>query len=178
MSTKPVFVDYQSKICSAFLNPVADAVWDALGEPKTPNEARQNIGAVEEAPNDGSAYVRKNLDWLVASAAVLHNDLGGRSDADAHPQSAVTGLETRLDNIETKNTSQDSAIALKADKTYVDSENDAQDLIIAAKADKTYVDSENDAQDLIIAAKADKSYVDAQNLAQDATTLALIIALG
>ncbi len=131
MSTKPVFVDFQTKICSAFLNPVADAVWDALGEPKTPNEARTNIGAIEEAPNDGSPYVRKNLAWLTASAALLHNELGGRDAADAHPQSAITGLETRLTNIETKNAQQDTLF--NNNLAVQDARDDGQDALIATK---------------------------------------------
>jgi hypothetical protein len=93
---KIVFVDYQTKICSAFLNTVSDTVWDALGQAKTPSEARQFIGAVEEAPLDGKAYLRASADWLEAATALVHNQLGGRSDADAHPTSAITGLDTAL----------------------------------------------------------------------------------
>jgi hypothetical protein len=93
---KIVFVDYQTKICSAFLNAVSDTVWDALGQAKTPSEARQFIGAVGEAPLDGKAYLRASADWLEAATALMHNQLGGRSDADAHPTSAITGLDTAL----------------------------------------------------------------------------------
>jgi hypothetical protein len=183
------FVDFETKICADWLNTVDDAVFDALGTPRTPDEARQNIGAIEEAPNDGTPYVRKNLAWLAAAAALAHNELGGRSDPDTHPQTAITGLNGRLTNIEAKNTSQDAEIALKADKTYVDSQDanlqsqiTANDGDIATlqstKADITYVDSQNNAQNLVIAQKADTSYVDSENVAQTAELLGLIIALG
>jgi hypothetical protein len=93
---KPVYIDFQTKICSAALNQFADTVWDALGEAKTPSEARQFIGAVEEAPNDGKSYLRASLGWLEAATALSHNQLGGRSVSDAHPTSAITGLDTTL----------------------------------------------------------------------------------
>jgi hypothetical protein len=94
---KITFVDYQTKICSAFLNTVSDTVWDALGQAKTPSEARTFIGAVDEAPLDGEAYLRQSGAWLVASTSLQHNQLGGRSDADAHPIAAITGLQNALD---------------------------------------------------------------------------------
>jgi len=93
---KIIFVDFQTKICSAWLNAVSDTVWDALGEAKTPSEARQFIGAVEEAPNDGKAYLRASLGWLEAATALTHNQLGGRDVSDAHPTSAITGLDAAL----------------------------------------------------------------------------------
>jgi hypothetical protein len=93
---KIIFVDFQTKICSAWLNAVSDTVWDALGEAKTPSEARQFIGAVEEAPNDGKSYLRASLGWLEAATALTHNQLGGRDVADAHPTSAITGLDAAL----------------------------------------------------------------------------------
>jgi Pectate lyase superfamily protein len=76
---------------------MADTVWDALGQAKTPSEARTFIGAVEEAPLTGEAYLRQSGAWLVASTSLQHNQLGGRSVADAHPVSAVTGLQNALD---------------------------------------------------------------------------------
>jgi hypothetical protein len=145
---KIVFVDFETKICSAFLNAVSDTVWDALGQAKTPQAARTFIGAVEEAPADGGMYLRSNNSWQSATTSLQHNALSGRSQPDAHPIAAITGLQTDLDGIKSKNTSQDAAIALKADKTYVDSENDAQDTLIsnnaaaiATKADITYVNT-------------------------------------
>jgi len=93
---KIIFVDFQTKIIAGWLNTVSDTVWDALGQSKTPQEARAFIGAVEEAPNDGKAYLRSNLSWLEVSLAVPHNDLGGRSISDAHPTSAITGLDASL----------------------------------------------------------------------------------
>jgi len=93
---KITFVDFQTRICSPFLNTVSDTVWDALGQAKTPSEARQFIGAVEEAPLTGEAYLRQSGAWLVASTSLQHNDLGGRSVADAHPTSAITGLDNAL----------------------------------------------------------------------------------
>lgn len=93
---KIIFVDFQTKVCSAFLNSVSDTIWDALGEAKTPVEARNFIGAVEEAPNDGTAYVRQTGGWVDVVSSIQHNTLGGRSVADAHPTSAITGLDTAL----------------------------------------------------------------------------------
>lgn len=129
---KPFFVDYESTICSGYLNTVANTVWDALGQAQTPSEARQFIGAVEEAPNDGSLYLRSNLQWVSALTSLQHNDLAGRSTADAHPISAITGLQDALDLGTSNDAAQDALIALKADITYVDSENDAQDAAFAA----------------------------------------------
>ena len=129
---KPVFVDYESKICSAFLNTVSNTVWDALGQAQTPVQARQFIGAVEEAPNDGGLYLRSNLAWVSASTSLQHNDLAGRSTADSHPISAITGLQSELDLLESANAAQDALIAGKASITYVDAENDAQDAAFAA----------------------------------------------
>ena len=129
---KPIFVDYESKICSAFLNTVSNTVWDALGQAQTPVQARQFIGAVEEAPNDGGLYLRSNLAWVSASTSLQHNDLAGRSTADSHPISAITGLQSELDLLESANAAQDALIAGKASITYVDAENDAQDAAFAA----------------------------------------------
>lgn len=98
---KPIFVDYESKICSAFLNTVSNTVWDALGQAQTPVQARQFIGAVEEAPNDGGLYLRSNLAWVSASTSLQHNDLAGRSTADSHPISAITGLQSEIDLLNT-----------------------------------------------------------------------------
>ncbi len=52
------FKDYETPICSDWLNTVDDAVFDALLEPKTPDEARTNIGAVngEEVVIIGDAH--------------------------------------------------------------------------------------------------------------------------
>lgn len=99
MMDKPIFVDYETKICSAYLNAVAATVWDALGQATNPQEARQFIGAVEEAPTDGSSYARQNAQWVEIQVGNLHNDLIGRSDADAHPIAAITGLQASLDQI-------------------------------------------------------------------------------
>lgn len=97
MMDKPIFVDYETKICSAYLNAVAATVWDALGQATNPQEARQFIGAVEEAPQNGSSYARQNAQWV--QIQVVHNDLTGRSAPDAHPVSAITGLQASLDQI-------------------------------------------------------------------------------
>ena len=113
---KPIFVDYESKICSAFLNTVANTVWDALGQATTPVQARQFIGAVEEAPNDGGLYLRSNLAWVSATTSLQHNDLGGRSTADAHPISAITGLQSELDLLESTDAAQDALIAGKVSR--------------------------------------------------------------
>lgn len=99
MMDKPIFVDFETKICSAYLNAVAATVWDALGQATNPQEARQFIGAVEEAPTDGSSYARQNAQWIQIQVGNLHNDLTGRSAADAHPVSAITGLQASLDQI-------------------------------------------------------------------------------
>lgn len=93
---KIIFVDYETHICSLWLNTVSDTVWDALGQAKTPLEARQFIGAVEEAPDDGKSYLRAGLGWSEAATSLAHNDLGGRSVPDGHPTSAITGLDSAL----------------------------------------------------------------------------------
>jgi hypothetical protein len=114
------FVDYETKICADWLNTVDDAVFDALGSPATPEQARSNIGAVEEAPKDSKPYVRVNASWQSTASSLLHNDLGGRDSADAHSQGAITGLNGRLADIEAKNAAQDAR-------------DDSQDAAIAAR---------------------------------------------
>ncbi|WP_071058460.1 YadA-like family protein [Pelistega sp. MC2] len=91
----------------------------------------------------------------------------GDADSSTINETRITEIETknttqdnRLTTIETKNNDQDVEIAKKADKTYVDTE-------LSKKADKTYVDAQNVKQDTEIAKKADKTYVDAQNASQD-----------
>lgn len=146
---KIVFVDFETKICSEFLNTVSDTVWDALGQAKTPQAARTFIGAVEEAPADGGMYLRSNNSWQSATTSLQHNALAGRSQPDAHPISAITDLQSSLDLINQKNTDQDAAIALKADKTYVDSENDAQDLVFTTADAKNVKKTSNTGTALI-----------------------------
>jgi hypothetical protein len=89
------FVDYETKVCADWLNVVDWAVFDALGQPQTPDEARTNIGAVEEAPNDGLAYMRYGQSWQPLSL-VTHNSIGGRDQTNAHPIAAITNLQTTL----------------------------------------------------------------------------------
>lgn len=96
---KPVYIDFETKICASALNAIAATVWDALGQATNPQEARQFIGAVEEAPQDGSSYARQNAQWVQIQVGNLHNDLAGRSASDAHPVSAITGLQALLDQI-------------------------------------------------------------------------------
>jgi hypothetical protein len=93
---KIIFVDFQTKITALWLNTVSDTVWGALGQASTPQEARQFIGAVEEAPSDGNAYLRAGGGWSRADTSLSHNALGGRSVSDAHPTSAITGLDSAL----------------------------------------------------------------------------------
>lgn len=99
MMDKPTFIDYETRICSAFLNAVAATVWDALGQATNPQDARTFIGAIGEAPQDGASYARQNAQWVEISVGNLHNDLAGRSSPDAHPVSAITGLQSALDQI-------------------------------------------------------------------------------
>jgi predicted DNA-binding WGR domain protein len=176
------FVDFETKICADWLNTVDDAVVDALGTPQTPEQARVNIGAVEEAPQDSSPYVRVNASWQSASASIAHNDLAGRGAADAHPQGSITGLDARLTSIEAVNSVQDANIAGKASQASLDAfiaqqdvRDDGQDTLIAGKASQASLDAfisqqdaRDDAQDALIALKADKTYVDNANAAQDA----------
>ena len=59
-----------------------------------------SMAAVNDAPSDGAYYTRFNATWSSvanAAGAITHNNLAGRSTADAHPISAVTGLQTALD---------------------------------------------------------------------------------
>ena len=118
---KIVYIDYETKICASALNAISDTVWDALGQAKTPEQARQFLAVIQEAPNDGNLYLRSNLQWVSALTSLQHNDLAGRSTADAHPISAITGLQDALDLGTSNDAAQDALIALKSDKSYVDS---------------------------------------------------------
>lgn len=96
--TKITFVDYVTRICANWLNAVSDTIWDALGNAKTPEDARHFIGAVEEAPLDGEIYARTNATWVKGGGGVtIHNELTGRDANGAHPISAVTNLQATLD---------------------------------------------------------------------------------
>lgn len=99
MMDKPLYVDYETRICASALNAMASTVWDALGQATNPQDARNFIGAVEEAPTDGASYARTNGQWTSIQVGNLHNDLAGRSSPDAHPVSAITGLQSALDQI-------------------------------------------------------------------------------
>jgi hypothetical protein len=94
----------------------------------------------------------------VTKAQVGLSNVDNTSDANkpvSLPQQTALDLKAEKSYVDSLNalkadkTYVDSQDALKADKTYVDSQN-------ALKADKTYVDSQD-------ALKADKTYVDSQN---------------
>lgn len=61
MSSK--FTDHVTVIEADWCNTVDQTVYTALEEAETPSEVRSVIGAVEEAPNDSTSYVRKNEAW-------------------------------------------------------------------------------------------------------------------
>jgi hypothetical protein len=107
---KPVFVDFETKVCADYLNTVANAVWDALGQPLTPSDVRVFIGAIGEAPQDGVSYVRRNASWVNVASGLLHNDLGGRSANDTHPTAAITGLDNALTALADYDAAQDARI--------------------------------------------------------------------
>lgn len=94
------FVDFETPICAEWLNPVDRAVFDALGAPSTPGEARAYINAVEESTVTGPA-VRQDQRWVAARLSDMgrHNDLQGRSSADCHPIDSITGLRGALDEL-------------------------------------------------------------------------------
>jgi len=49
--------------------------------------------------NDGSLWYGTQTQWIqIMAGGSVHNDLGGRSDNDCHPISAITGLEDALQN--------------------------------------------------------------------------------
>lgn len=101
MAAKPFYVDYQTRIIAQDLNTISDTVWDALGQAKTPEDARTYIGAIGDvAAGSPGAYLRIPGQWVSASTALLHNDLTGRSANDAHPISAITGLDAHLASLD------------------------------------------------------------------------------
>jgi len=151
MADKPIIVDYETKLCSAILQPLFDMVWDGLGESPVPVDVRGFIGAVEEAPSDGNPYTRLNAGWQQLTPALVNiqwGDIGGTLSNQADLQAALD---------------------LKATITYVDAQDQALQTQITANANAIAA---------LDAAKADISYVDAQNAAQDETLIGLIIALG
>lgn len=70
MSNK--FVDNVTPICAAWLNTVDQLVFSIFGEAETVEEARAAIDVVEEAPQDGNLYARRDGAWeLVVDAPEL-----------------------------------------------------------------------------------------------------------
>lgn len=69
------FTNWSTQICADWLNKVDWAVFDALDTPTTPEEARLNINAVEEAPLNENAYVRSNEAWIDVNAWPLFGTL-------------------------------------------------------------------------------------------------------
>ena len=66
------FVDNVTPICAEWLNTVDQLVYEVFKEAKTAEEARDAISAVEEAPQDGNLYARRNGQWeLVVDAPEL-----------------------------------------------------------------------------------------------------------
>lgn len=62
--SKPIFIDGVTRLCASILQPIADAVWDALGTPTTPTEARENIGAMPTAPATNRFYLGQDDRWI------------------------------------------------------------------------------------------------------------------
>lgn len=85
------FSNWTTQVCADWLNTVDWAVYDALGTPKTPEEARLNINAVEEAPLDDNAYVRTNRAWTDVSDWPLFSTLVYY--LGAHPTFPTTMLD-------------------------------------------------------------------------------------
>lgn len=58
-------------------------------------------GGLVDAPIDGLIYARQSGAWVTITSGgggiTVHNDLTGRSTVDAHPISAITGLQGALD---------------------------------------------------------------------------------
>jgi hypothetical protein len=84
------FVDNVTPICADWLNTVDQLVYEIFDEATTAEEARDAISAVEEAPQDGNLYARRNGQWeLVADAPelqILTMYLG------AHPSPPTSGF--------------------------------------------------------------------------------------
>lgn len=89
----PKFIDHQTLVCADWLNAVDLAVYTALGQPDT----RQDV-----------------IDFL--DIRVIHNLLDGLDAADAHPTSAITGLDTTITGINAAIAANTAAIATKVAK--------------------------------------------------------------
>ena len=60
-----IFIDGITKICSAWLNKVDWAVTDALGDPQSPEDVRDHIGAMPTAPATGLGYLGTGAGWAL-----------------------------------------------------------------------------------------------------------------
>ncbi len=58
------------------------------------------IGGIPDAPKDGKTYGRKDGNWdeVEGGGVTVHNDLTDRDADDAHPISAITGLQDELND--------------------------------------------------------------------------------
>lgn len=64
------------------------------------SEAAGVTTGIEDAPEDGKQYARKDGEWseiTVTTATTDHADLIGRDSADQHPMASITGLGEALD---------------------------------------------------------------------------------
>jgi hypothetical protein len=61
---KPNYFATRARICADAMQTIADTVWDALGQSKTPDSARRYIGAMPYAPNTDQLYVGQADRWI------------------------------------------------------------------------------------------------------------------
>lgn len=181
------YTDYEGYVCSDWLNDVDWLLVESAGSPRSAAELRNNIGAVGEAPIDGGEYVRQDGGWVANSGGgggISHNSTTSRDSADAHPTSAITGLDTTL-SLKIEEAPVDDSYYARRNSVWqvlpsgggdpIDHNETNQrtasdchptsaitglDAALALKADITYVDTE-------LAAKADTTDLDAKLDADD-----------
>lgn len=72
MSTKPVFVDFETTLTAEVANVLATPVWDALGEATTPADALSFLNGVPETDQSATLVVRRRIQWVAANRQQQH----------------------------------------------------------------------------------------------------------
>lgn len=78
---------------------ILNGAGDSLGTTNSPFDVVHASRFVRHK-TDGTTEDLENYTGGGGSGATVHNDLTGRDATDAHPQAAITGLDTRLTTIE------------------------------------------------------------------------------
>lgn len=132
----------------------------------TQEQVATNAGNITTNANNittNANSITTNADAISANAdaiSTLQGQVGSNDSDTGSLSSRVSQNETDIGSLQSSVSANTSAIATKADQSYVNTQNSAQDTVIDQKADKSYVNSENNAQNTVINQKADKSYVD------------------